>query len=59
MSGFPPAKGNSNATKGPNSNPDQMDSTPTSTGPSIADSLKLKAAGTKDTPGVDKNVNMS
>jgi hypothetical protein len=58
MSGFPPAKGNSNANQYPNSNPNQMDSTPTSTGNGgIKASLKIKAAGTQDAPGLDKNVN--
>lgn len=58
MAGFPPAKGNSNATKEPNGYPKQQDSSATSTGNGgIAASLKVKAAGTKNAPGADKNVN--
>lgn len=60
MSGFPPAKGNSSPAQNPNGNPNQMNSTPTSTGGGgIKSSLRVKAAGTVPSPGVEKNVNLS
>jgi hypothetical protein len=60
MSGFPPAKGNSSHVQNPNGNPNQMNSTPTSTGNGgIKASLKVKAAGIVPSPGVEKNVNLS
>lgn len=55
---FPPKKGNSNSIKGPNSNPPQMDSTPTSTGSTIADSLRIKDAAIKLGPVNGKTVNL-
>lgn len=57
--GFPPARGNSNATQTPNSNPKQMNSTPTSTGSDLASSIKMKDAAIKNAPGLEKNVNLS
>lgn len=60
MAGFPPAQGNSKPAQNPNGNPNQMNATPTSTGNGgIKTSLKVKAAGTVDTQGVEKNVNLS
>ena len=56
--GFPPAKGNGKpASTSPNGNPVQMNSTPTSTGKDLASSIRMKDAGIKETPGVDKTVN--
>lgn len=56
---FPPTKGNSNSKLYPNSDPKQMDSTPTSTGNGgIPASLKVKKAGTVNSPGLEKNVNL-
>lgn len=56
MAGFPPAKGNQKPT-----NPPQVtgERGPISTGNGgIKTSLKVKAAGSMNTPGVDKTVNL-
>jgi hypothetical protein len=53
MSGFPPSKGNKSVSQASVTLP----SNPVPTGKTIEQSLKVKAAGTKDAPGVEKNVN--
>lgn len=58
MSGFPPAKGNKQSVP----NPPQVtgERGPISTGSGgIKASLSVKAAGTKNYPAVEKNVNLS
>ena len=58
MSGFPPLKGN--RTNPPDPSQVTGERGPISTGNGgIKASLKIKAAGTKDSPGLEKNVNLS
>jgi hypothetical protein len=54
-SGFPPAKSNKSVSQASAALPNA--SNPVPTGKTIDQSLKVKAAGTKDAPGVEKNVN--
>lgn len=58
MAGFPPAKGKKSVSPAQVNLPGNDTGNPVSTGKGgIPASLKIKKAGTKDTPGVDKTVN--
>lgn len=54
MAGFPPMKGK----RANNSVPPTGPSNPVPTGKTIAQSLKVKDAGSVYAPGVEKNVNL-